>query len=80
MDPQLLSSISDLSGTALIILALLGGAKGWWIWGWQHREAVAELQERIAHEQDEARFWRDTALEALQVAQRATDAAERRSR
>lgn len=47
----------------LMAAALIGGAKGWWVYGSTHREVVKDRD-----------FWRDVALRGLDVAERGLEA------
>lgn len=49
MSPEQISSVArDITVTALLVTALWGGFRGWWLWAWQHREAIAQKDHEIA--------------------------------
>lgn len=52
----------------LMAAALIGGQRGWWVYGSTHRECMKDRD-----------FWRDIALRGLTVAEKATHTAARRS-
>lgn len=65
--PELLSALSDLGTVALLLLILLAGARGWWVFGWHY--------DQVAKERD---AWRDIALSTTSLAERAIQRLERR--
>lgn len=67
LSPELLSALSDLSTVALLILILIAGARGWWVFGWHYDE--------VARERD---AWREIALSTTNLAERAIQRLERR--
>lgn len=66
MDPAVLDSISDVGLGALLIGVLIGGYRGWWIFGPLHRAIVADLLEQRD-------FWREQALRGTALSERAVD-------
>lgn len=68
MDPAFLDSLSDVGLGALLIGVLIGGYRGWWIFGPIHRAIVADLVEQ-------RNFWRTQALRGTALSERAVDVA-----
>ncbi len=69
-------SVTDIfkwitSGGIVGILAfvLIGGYKGWWVFGWQYRD----VQDRIKKAEQERDDWRDIALTGTSMAERTVD-------
>lgn len=67
LNPELLSALSDLGTIALLLLILLAGARGAWVFGWHY--------EQVAKERD---AWRDIALSTTSLAEKAIQRLERR--
>lgn len=67
LNPELLSALSDLGTITLLLLILIAGARGWWVFG-RHYEEVA--RERDA--------WREIALSTTSLAEKAIQRLERR--
>lgn len=76
--------------TALII-ALIGGMRGWYIWGTQHKEilasaekshadAIAEKNEQLDDMKEDRDYWRNQARTALSGTVRAVGVVEASSR
>lgn len=53
----------------VLLLALVGSIKGWWVPGWQYRDVVRDRDR-----------WMDTALRGLEVADRTTTVIEHDTR
>ena len=68
LNPELLGALSDLGAVAMLLLILIAGARGWWVFGWHYRE--------VARERD---AWREIALSTTNLAERAIERLERRS-
>jgi hypothetical protein len=49
----------DVTVTTLLILAIVGGSRGWWVYGRYYREMV-----------DDRNFWRDQALSGTKAAEK----------
>lgn len=64
MDVALLEALSRIGVVGLLILALVGGFREWYIYGPQHRRQVAEIRA-------DRDYWRTTALRALGVTEKA---------
>ncbi len=67
LNPELLSALSDLGTIALLLLILIAGARGWWVFGWHYEE--------VARERD---AWREIALSTTSLAEKAIQRLERR--
>lgn len=48
----------DVTVTGLLVVALVGGARGWWVYGRYYREMVVDRD-----------FWRDQALSGTKAAE-----------
>ena len=70
VDVALLDSISDIGLGALLIGALIGGYRGWWIFGPVHRAIINDLVEQ-------RNFWKEQALRGTALSERAVDVAVR---
>jgi positive regulator of sigma E activity len=68
LNPELLTALSDLGAVTILLLILLGGAKGWWVFGWHYEE--------VAKERD---AWREIALSTTSLAEKAIQRLERRA-
>ena len=68
MDPNALRAITDVGTVGLLILVLVGGFRGWWVYGPMHDRITNDL---VA----DRNFWRDMALRGVTLAERAADAA-----
>lgn len=55
---------------AVVVFIAVGGFKGWYVWGWQHRDALAQERGRTD-------FWRNQSLTDVGLAERAVEVAER---
>lgn len=54
MDPSAWQAIQDLGTAGLLAFALVGGYRGWYVWGREIREMTEDRD-----------FWRTTALKAM---------------
>lgn len=72
MDVPTLNTLADLGFAAGLILILIGGFRGWWVYGPAHDRQVGDL----VTDRD---FWRDMALRSLRVADRTTESLPRTS-
>jgi len=68
LNPELLTALSDLGIVAILILILIAGARGWWVFGWHYEE--------VARERD---AWREIALSTTNLAEKAIERLERRA-
>jgi hypothetical protein len=76
MDPQALVEtvqlVRDGGSTALLVAAIVGGFRGWYVWGWQYREKIAACQLELAKVERDRDEWKAVALRGLSVAERIT--------
>lgn len=72
MDPALIRALTDLGAVGLAIAVLIGGYKGWWIFGPIHRAIVADLLEQ-------RNFWREQALHGTSLAEKAVEVVTKRA-
>jgi hypothetical protein len=66
MDPQTIRSFLDIGIAGLLMVALIGGFRGWYVWKWQW--------DRLSADRDE---WKALAMRSLDTTERAADLAER---
>lgn len=69
---ELLPLVRDGGSTLLLVVAVIGGWKGWYVWRWQYdaqAAAAAKLVDQLTKERDE---WKAVALRGLSVAERVT--------
>jgi len=59
-----------------LLVALVGGMKGWYIWKTSHETLMKELQERIDALTEDRDYWRDQAIRALTAANRVVSIVE----
>lgn len=69
MDPTALRAIADGGFVLALLVTLVGGHRGWWIFGPQHKAIVADLREQRD-------FWRKQALRATSLAEVAVGGTE----
>lgn len=66
MEPQeILQAVRDAGVTGLLIFALIGGFRKWWVFGWQYKEVEEEKKE-----------WKQLALGGTQLAERSVNVAK----
>ena len=66
MDPhEIIQTVRDAGVTGLLIFALIGGFRKWWVFGWQYNEKVRESDE-----------WKRLALEGTELSERAIQVAK----
>jgi hypothetical protein len=74
MDAQSLAEIvgivRDGGSTALLLVVIVGGFKGWFVWRWQYDEKIAAYEKQLHQVTAERDDWKDTALRGLSVAER----------
>jgi hypothetical protein len=63
----ILDLVSSGGIVALLIIMLLGGARQWWVFGWQYEQM-----------RDDRDRWRELALHGSDLASRAVDSLTRR--
>jgi hypothetical protein len=64
VDPNALRAIADGGFVVALLTTLVGGYRGWWVFGPQHKAIVADLTEQRD-------FWRAQALRSTSLAERA---------
>ena len=64
MDPAALRAIADGGFIVALLTALVGGYRGWYVFGPQHKAIVNDLLEQRD-------FWRTQALRSTALAERA---------
>ena len=69
MDPNALRAVADGGFIVALLTALVGGYRGWYVFGPQHKAIVADLVEQRD-------FWRSQALRATSLAERAVGGAD----
>jgi hypothetical protein len=55
---EIVNLIRDGGSTVLLVTAIVGGAKGWYVWRWQHDAVIAERDQ-----------WKAMALRGLSLAE-----------
>lgn len=73
MDPTALRALADAGFAVGLIAILIGGFRGWWIYGPLHERIVQDLVEQRD-------FWRDAAIRGTAIAEKAVEAATTRGR
>lgn len=74
--PRMLDVVQALRDSGLIgllVLALVGGWKRWWVFGWHHDRVCARYEKQIAdlnHERDD---WKQLVIAAHADGQRARE-------
>ena len=69
MDSSAVRIIADGGFVVALLTALVGGYRGWYVFGPQHKAIVADLVEQRD-------FWRSQALRATSLAERAVGGAD----
>ena len=69
MDPTALRAIADGGFVVALLVTLVGGYRGWWVFGPQHKAIVADLLEQRD-------FWRKQALRSTSLAEQAVGGGE----
>lgn len=75
MDPQTVSALGSLSGPALMAAAILTGARGYWVWGWAHREQIAIKDAIILQKEKEIEYYRDATFRLANLVEKTTGVA-----
>ena len=57
---EIVQTISDAGLLGMLLIIVYGAAQEWWVWGWLYREMRADRD-----------YWRDIALRAAQIAEKA---------
>jgi Mn2+/Fe2+ NRAMP family transporter len=67
MDQVLTQILGPLGALVFALFIIFSGFKRWWVFGWQYKEKVRELNE-----------WKDAALRGTRVVERVVTLAENR--
>lgn len=59
-----------LAGIAVVAFIIVGGFRGWYVWGWQHRDLLAQERARTV-------FWRGHAMLGTHQAEQALGIVEK---
>lgn len=78
MDTELFSLIRDGGLTGLMLFFIIGGFRGWWIFGPLHDRITTIYETRYSELVADRDYWRSIAIEALQTAHEGVGLAERR--
>ncbi len=73
--PTFIKTVSDAGVLGLLLLWMIGGARGDWIWGREHRRTLVQL----AEERAERIKWQDLAYDGARIAERLGTVAKRRA-
>lgn len=68
-----LSLSRDITATALLLIAIWGAYKAWWVPGWTYRQALANTDQMRAERDD----YRRELFDLMGLASRSVTAAER---
>lgn len=74
---EFISLASDIGIIGILIGILWGGAKAFWVWGWSHREQVADLRSQIIEVKKERDEWKIIAISATDIGKRVVNVAEK---
>lgn len=61
---------------ALFTVILYGGVKGWWVFGWTHRQELEDKDKQLNIMRQERDEWKDIARNATSIAESGTMTAE----
>lgn len=74
MDPAVLTMLESFAKGAsviyLLVFALFGGYKGWWVFGWQYTAAMDRANAQLSATQKECSFHRDHYEQAMNQIER----------
>lgn len=80
-DTDLLRYVADNAGTFfLLIVAVFGAYREWWVPGPTHRKQIAEERGRTDKCEESAREWKNMALSGMEQAERGLGVAEKLTR
>lgn len=77
MDELLALAKQQGSLVLLLVLIIVTGSRGLWIWGWQHKEALASAATDYAEMKQDRDFWRTVGLRGVGAIEKAVSLAER---
>lgn len=63
---DILQTVRDAGVTGLLVFALIGGFRQWWVFGWHHREIVKEREE-----------WKQLALYGTHLSEKSIEVAKK---
>ncbi len=63
---EIIQTVRDAGVTGLLVFALIGGFRRWWVFGWQHNEVVKERDE-----------WKRLALHGTNLSEKTVEVARR---
>jgi hypothetical protein len=66
---DILKYISSVGVVGILVVAMYGGYKKWWVFGWNYRES----EERTQKAEKERDDWRDLALHGTNLAEQTVD-------
>lgn len=76
MEPVTLAdAIRQLPLVSLLVLVLIGGARGWWVFGWYAKETEARYKALLEASAKREEEWRQLALDGRGLAQSAVELA-----
>jgi hypothetical protein len=64
--------IRDGGSMVLLVLAIVGGFRGWYVWRWQYDEKIASCQEELDEARAQRDEWKKMALRGIEFAERVT--------
>ncbi len=70
--PEALQLVQTGGSTGLLILAVLGGFKGWYVWRWQYDASQKAAERELAQMRQERDDWKAVATRGLAVAEKVT--------
>ena len=62
---EIVQAVRDVGVTGLLIFALIGGFRKWWVFGWHYNDVVREKNE-----------WKQLALGGTHLSERAVEVAK----
>lgn len=64
LDPKSLADYANSGGViGILLFILVGGARGWWVFGWQHRE----LKEKCEKVEEQNVNWMRLAMKSTKI-------------
>lgn len=76
MEPHTLSDVLQLirdgGSTLLLVVSIIGGFKGWYVWRWQYDAQGTAAAALLAQKTKECDEWKSVALRGLTVAEKVT--------
>jgi hypothetical protein len=79
-DLEIIGKLADISMKTAFALALVGGFRKWWVYGWVHTDLekkVAEAEARCEKMRQERDVWMERAWAGVDYAKSATSLAEK---